>query len=67
VVLPGDWLVSSIWFLLSAGKLHLGPEVTHYQLVQGVRSCCCFHQAAAVFLYFFKSVWLDPPTGRWGN
>jgi hypothetical protein len=29
VVSPGSWLVSSIWFLLSMGKLQLGLKVTH--------------------------------------
>jgi hypothetical protein len=33
VVSPSDWLVNSIWFFCSLGRLQLGPEITHCQCV----------------------------------
>jgi hypothetical protein len=60
------WLVNSIWFLLSIGKVAIRPEVTHCQFIQDGQ-IRCFHQAAAALPYSCNSGWSAPPPARRGN
>jgi hypothetical protein len=66
MVLPGDWVVSSIWLLLSTGQLKLGPEVTHCQFVQG-GYICCFCQVPVILPSSCNSGLSALPQKRWSN
>jgi hypothetical protein len=51
VVSPGDWLVNSIWFLLSTVFSCNWEVMCICHFVQGGQNCCCFHQVAAALLF----------------
>jgi hypothetical protein len=61
-----EGFVSSIWFLLSKGRLQLGPVVAPFQIVQGGQPSC-FCQVAATLPYCCNFGWSAPPPARWGN
>jgi hypothetical protein len=66
VVSPGDWLVSSIWFLLSTGQVVIGASGNSLP-VHARYSELLFHQEAAVLSYSCNCIWLAPPPATWSN